>query len=1564
LSDLDTQFTHATQNALTFARQPNNAEKLSLYGLYKQATAGDNQASKPGPFDIIGAAKWHAWSSLAGTPQHVAKQRYIDLVARLAAPPKKSSPSSQADSRPRRADIESTRNKPIAPAVGTTLDACLRQRALELSDKEVFTFLDANGEPADRLSYADLDDRARIIATAIQRRGPKGQRVLLLFEPGLHFAAAFYGCMYAGAIAVPAYPPDPVRFERTLPRLQTIAADSSSAIVLTSASILALAKQLLSLAPDLARLEWISVDEIVALGDTSADQISALSPQDIAFIQYTSGSTSTPKGVMVSHRNVMVNARMMQRTAKQDKDRIIVSWLPQYHDLGLMTGIILPVVVGARSILMSPLDFLKHPGLWMSSIHRYRATDTSGPNFALDLCVQKTTHDERAAWDLSSLKVCLVGAEPIRHASVERFLRTFERHGLPRESMLPGYGLAEAVVGVSCGPIGNTWRTAFLDADELAQNRVTEIDPAHPKALPLVACGMPIEEVTLEIVNPETCEPVGRGEIGEVWITGPHVAMGYWQRDVESEHTFKAHLVHGGERDWLRTGDYGFIKDEHLYITGRMKDLIVLRGKNHYPQDIEITAELCHPRVRQGSVIAFSVEYEGTERLVLAAEVDARELSTEQQKRETFDEIIAAICAAVGVAHAVPVHDVALLKPRTVDKTSSGKLARHSCRQRYLSGTLDAEFIWKAGYVSSNVHPSNADKARQGRATDTQPMEDALHNMPSASRRIFLVDYIEKQIGQLIGRADRMNLTPSSRLDEIGMDSLSAMELVGRVERDMHIKMPVTKFLNAPSLGVLVEHLLDAMDQDGALSDNSLETSSEPDLSPARNRRSRMTQAMALQDLSIPAPIFCVGGLGGGVPYLSQWSAALGHARPLIAFQAVGIDGAESPLGSVEEMAQRYLQEMKAIQPEGPYVLAGHSFGGLVVYEMAQRLTEQGDSVEHLFLIDTTIVGEGESASGVNASVSEHAMAMYELLHMFRRFSGKRGDTRIHERLSSMNDFEQQQWLAGELGVDESTHPGSAATHVLEVYLASFSAMKRYRPLPYAGLVTLFRAKDGFPVESLHPARRIRTHFGELFLGWQHVCPALRVVVHSGDHFSIVLHPHAAELADAVKSTLNRATRLRIDLHQLASTKHFQDLGRPIDISKRGVNFDPFHPTLLDDPHPIFHQLRAHAPIYRDATSTWWMTRYADVSAGLRDKRFSVDTRNAAKHDGTRLDVLDEGARPSLVSAWFREQEALPLAKLYNNFMLFVDPPKHQKLRRFFSPLFEPLAIKRWKADIDRRVDDLIAEMRLRRDPDVVRDLALPLPVSVISEMLGTPQQDAFVLQSWAHELFRGFDPMLSGNAAQRIDAAADDFTRYMNEHIDRRRKSPPREDMLGLLLAANEGQSLTTDELAANCMLLFAAGFETTASVIANSVLALLRHPDQLSLLREKPELIENAVEEFLRYDGALRVSARVALDDVDIGGTRIQRGDSVIFVLSAANRDPDAFPDPDRLDITRNAKHHVAFAHGIHYCMGAPLARLEIQSAISALVRHDFTLVPGSIKWRESVIFRCLDRLRIAFH
>jgi len=350
---------------------------------------------------------------------------------------------------------------------------------------------------------------------------------------------------------------------------------------------------------------------------------------------------------------------------------------------------------------------------------------------------------------------------------------------------------------------------------------------------------------------------------------------------------------------------------------------------------------------------------------------------------------------------------------------------------------------------------------------------------------------------------------------------------------------------------------------------------------------------------------------------------------------------------------------------------------------------------------------------------------------------------------------------------------------------------------------------------------------------------------------------------------------------------------------------------------------------------------------------------------GKEVHIQANSMQPYLLNSWARRQEDFPLAKISNNFMLFLDTPMHRQLRQVVSPLFEPKAIQRWTHYIEKRVGELIADMRRHDDPDVIRDLALPLPVSVISEILGLPHEDESFLQQWAKDLFAALDPLMSNEATQRANKSAEAFLDYLREHVKKKRESPGDDEFFKRLREAeSDGQRMTEDQLVTNYAMIFAAGFETTSGVIGNSVLALLRNPDQLQLLRQRPELAENAAEEFLRYDGNVRGVLRTALEDVEIGGALIRKGDSVVFELAAANRDPAMFPDPDRLDLTRhNAKQQMAFSQGIHYCLGATLARLEIKSAMAALVRHDFTLVPGGFEWRQSFTFRGLERLRVTF-
>ncbi len=402
---------------------------------------------------------------------------------------------------------------------------------------------------------------------------------------------------------------------------------------------------------------------------------------------------------------------------------------------------------------------------------------------------------------------------------------------------------------------------------------------------------------------------------------------------------------------------------------------------------------------------------------------------------------------------------------------------------------------------------------------------------------------------------------------------------------------------------------------------------------------------------------------------------------------------------------------------------------------------------------------------------------------------------------------------------------------------------------------------------------------------------------------------------------------------------------------------------MLDDPHPILHQLREHSPVCWSAFASWWVTGYAETSTGLRDKRFSVDHRNSPA--GGAPELSSTSARPSLISAWLRNQVDHPMARICNNFLLLLDPPRHQRLRRLLNPAFEPAQVRGWRPQIEARVDALVAELRRRPAPDLMRDFALPLAIRTLCDLIGLPAEDGPRLQVWASDVFRGTEPMLASNETARISRSSAEFLAYLAEHVAHRRRDPaPRGDLLDALIAAEaDGERLSHDELLATCVGLFAAGFDTTANTIGNGTLALLRHPDQLALLRQRPELIETGADELLRYDGAVRGVLRTALDDLELGGARIRRGDPVLFMLLAANRDPAMFPDPDRLDLRRGNARHVALSHGIHYCIGGPLARLELQCAITALARERFAIVPGGLSWRSSVTFRSLERFRIAF-
>jgi acyl-CoA synthetase (AMP-forming)/AMP-acid ligase II len=575
----------------------------------------------------------------------------------------------------------------------STLIDILRWRADHQADRCAFRYLEDGQAEAKVLTFGELDRQAQAIAGQLYTQGVSGGRALLLYPPGLEYISAFFGCLYAGVVAVPTYPPDPVRLDRTLPRFLSILRNAQLSVGLTTTPILAMIRFLAGQYPELQTLPWLQTDEILQGDLPSSFPVHAVSRENLAFIQFTSGSTAEPRGVMLTHANLMHNLEMIRQALDAGENTQAVFWLPFYHDMGLIGGILGPVYCGATNNLMSPLRFLQHPLEWLDNIARLQADVSGGPNFAYDLCVRKSTPEQRAALDLSGWRLAFNGAEQVRAETLERFAGAFAVSGFRREAFYPCYGLAEATLFVTGAQRSHPPVYKAVKAAELGQGRLVEAGTGELNPRILVSSGRPFSDQVVQIVDPESLEPCQEGQIGEVWMAGDSVAQGYWNQAEASQRTFQAYL--DGSRvniypgPYLRTGDLGCFQDGELYITGRLKDMIILQGLNHYPQDIEITVEKSHSALRPGSCAAFSVDVSGKEQVVVVAEAAPGRVSNENQPGS--EEIQKAIRRAVSEEHELRLHEIVLIKPGALPKTSSGKIQRYLCRQAYLSNTLD---VW------------------------------------------------------------------------------------------------------------------------------------------------------------------------------------------------------------------------------------------------------------------------------------------------------------------------------------------------------------------------------------------------------------------------------------------------------------------------------------------------------------------------------------------------------------------------------------------------------------------------------------------------------------------------------------------------------------------------------------------------------------------------------------------------------------------------------------------------------------------------------------------------------
>lgn len=566
----------------------------------------------------------------------------------------------------------------------STLVDLLGYRAQNQADKTAYTFL-LDGETGSiELTYQELDTQARAIAHQLQSLDTAGSRALLLYPPGLDFIAAFFGCLYAGVVAVPAYPP---RRNQNMSRLQAIIASSQATLALTTTSLLGNIKGRFAEEPESTELHWLATDNIT--GDLAeAWQQPEVSSDTLAFLQYTSGSTGTPKGVMVSHGNLLHNSALIHKCFADTPNSLGLSWLPPYHDMGLIGGVLQPLYVGAPVILMSPVAFMQKPIRWLQAISHFKATTSGGPNFAYDLCIRKITPEQRANLDLSSWEVAFTGAEPVRAETLEQFAHTFADCGFRREAFLPCYGMAETTLIVSGGLKTDPPIIRQVKGTALEQNRVVTTAGAKDGDRTIVGCGQCLDQKIL-IVDPKLLTPCPANQVGEIWVSGASVAQGYWHRPEETKQTFHVYLTNTGDEPFLRTGDLGFLQDGELFITGRIKDVIIIRGQNHYPQDIELTVEKSHPALRPSCGAAFTVEVKGSEQLVVVQEVERNYL-----RKLDVKEVVENIRQAVAAEHALQLYATVLVKTGSIPKTSSGKIQRHACQSGFLTGSLNVVDDW------------------------------------------------------------------------------------------------------------------------------------------------------------------------------------------------------------------------------------------------------------------------------------------------------------------------------------------------------------------------------------------------------------------------------------------------------------------------------------------------------------------------------------------------------------------------------------------------------------------------------------------------------------------------------------------------------------------------------------------------------------------------------------------------------------------------------------------------------------------------------------------------------
>jgi acyl-CoA synthetase (AMP-forming)/AMP-acid ligase II/surfactin synthase thioesterase subunit/acyl carrier protein len=861
-----------------------------------------------------------------------------------------------------------------------------RSLLLQRPELEIFRFLEHGEGEAVSLTNQELDLRARAIGARLRERAGARERALIMCPPGLDYVVAFFAALYAGVVAVPVEAPSLAHPRRTLPRLVGIVADAEPAVVLAPSSVCAEAEQLAEHAPCLAGLAWQSVDGAEVSDGGRWEPVGARG-EDIALLQYTSGSTSLPKGVMVTQGNLLHNLgasdRMMER--REGPERHMVTWLPPHHNMGLIGSLLHPAYAGFPVTIMSPLAFLERPARWLRTISRVGATVSGAPNFAFDLCVSRVTDEEREGLDLSTWELAFNGAEQVRVETVEKFSRAFEPYGFRRNAFYPCYGLAEATLAISGGDRGAGPVVRELGASALASGRAIAPE-AGEGTRTRVGCGRAAPGHEVCIVAPEERTRLGEREVGEVWVSGPSVASGYWRRPAEAADVFGAHLAVTGEGPFLRTGDLGFVDGGELFITGRLKDVIIVAGKNYYAEDIERAAERSHPSLRPGCTVACSLEGEGTDRLLVVHEVNGN------PGQAGSKEIMAAVRRAVAEEIGLAVQEIVLVPGDAVPKTPSGKVRRAPCREAFLEGSLGCLASWSAWSEGSMVAEEAlaADREdREGFVLAAAPVtgaaersggvrEELLACEPGRMRREALVERCKAEVAR-VTRLDEKRVDVLAPLASMGLDSLRSLELRERLEKSLRIDLPAAVALRYPTIELLVPFLAARMGI--ALEGSSVPKAERPAVEEqADNDHDRLD----LRAVSVGVP--CSEGapvvLGERPPVEPAGSRTGSELRPSTAVRLlclpygggqaavyrrwqdmvpshVEVCPVELP-GRGERMSEVPFTRMEPLVSElkrsldlddRPFAIFGHSLGGLIAFELARALRATGKpQPDHLFI--------------------------------------------------------------------------------------------------------------------------------------------------------------------------------------------------------------------------------------------------------------------------------------------------------------------------------------------------------------------------------------------------------------------------------------------------------------------------------------------------------------------------------------------------------------------------------------------------------------------------------------